>query len=259
MPDTSFTAISRFWRDHFRASESAEPNFPWGDAYVLTAPERATIAASIQQFQLGEGSEGRRLLMRGLAYSRATRDPYFIRALRLFIREENRHSAWLLRFMRREGIRSVRKHWVDSVFRVLRGLAGLELSLRVLVTAEIIAVPYYTALRGATSSELLQALCERVLGDEAAHLRFQASMVGRIACGRSPLIALAISRLHRLFLTCTVFVVWMEHKRVFSRAGYTFHRFALEAHLELQALECASALRGSFDPVRLGVASPQNN
>jgi hypothetical protein len=86
--------------------------------------------------------------------------------------------------MESQGIPLVQRHWVDSVFRELRGLAGLELSLAVLVTAEIIAVPYYLALRTATGSPILKMICTRILEDEANHLRYQASMVARVASKR---------------------------------------------------------------------------
>ena len=242
VPDSqnSMTA-SRFWRDHFRASRARALVLALPDSSDLSPAERAAIEKSIRQFQRGEAGEGRRVLRRGLAYWRATGDRYFIRALRLFIAEENRHSAYLLHFMQRHGIAPVRKHWVDSVFRVLRGLAGLELSLRMLVTAEIIAVPYYRALREATRSPLLRAICRRILQDEAAHLRYQASMLDRIGSGRGRSASWAVARLHRIFLTGTLIVVWIEHGAVFRAAGYTLARFACEAHEEFRVFARESA------------------
>jgi hypothetical protein len=119
-------------------------------AIQLTEKERRTITPSIQQFQLGEASKGQRLFERGQKYGRAVNDPLFAGALDIFIKEEQQHSRYLAAFMESQSIPRVDKHWVDTVFRKLRGLAGLELSLTVLVTAEIVAVPYYRALRSAT-------------------------------------------------------------------------------------------------------------
>ena len=95
-----------------------------------------------------------------------------VAALRLFLREEQRHSKMLARFLELENAPCLRKHWVHNVFRWLRGLAGLELCLKVLVTAELLARPYYAALRDATASPLLGSICERIFEEEAAHLRF---------------------------------------------------------------------------------------
>jgi hypothetical protein len=239
MPSINRTgsSVSKAWCSYFLANRLDPQEMPWDDLYALSAAEHRAIQHSIQQFQLGEGSEGRRLLDRGRAYSRAVGDPQFSDALSLFIKEEQRHSAHLLRFMKAQGIPELSSHWVDSVFRRLRVLAGLELSLRVLVTAEIIAVPYYRALGRATASELLRAISNRILQDEAAHLKFQSSMLSRLGALQRPLLRRLISRLHRLFLVGTSFIVWVEHGSVFRAAGYTFEEFALEALWEFAALE----------------------
>jgi hypothetical protein len=201
-------------------------------AIQLTEKERRTIAPSIQQFQLGESSRGQRLLERGQKYGRAVNDPHFADALDLFIKEEQQHSRYLAGFMESQSIPLVPKHWVDTVFRKLRGLAGLELSLTVLVTAELIAVPYYRALRGATGSPILKMICTRILEDESSHLKFQASMLARVASARSAVFQQALREVHRHFLLGTILVVWIEHRTVFEAAGYGFRRFKNETLLE---------------------------
>jgi hypothetical protein len=219
---------SKKWCAHF-ANNAANPHLPWNDSHRLSTSERLAIQESVQQFQLGEGSEGHRLLDRADVHSRASGDPYFREALVLFIKEEQRHSGYLLRFMLAQEIPAVTKHWVDSVFRFLRGLAGLELSLRVLVTAEIIAVPYYRALGRATKCNLLRSISAKIVGDEAAHLKFQASMLHRLARKRSPLVGGLVRRAQHLFLMGTCCVVWLDHGGVFIAAKYRFRRFLREA------------------------------
>jgi hypothetical protein len=239
MPSAERSAggISKAWHLHFLANQQNSGEMPWDDAYKLSAIERRAIQHSIQQFQLGESSEGRRLLNRARAYSLATNDPDFAEALSLFIKEEQRHSAYLLRFMHAQGIPKVSSHWVDSIFRRLRVLAGLELSLRVLVTAEIIAVPYYTALGRATGSRLLNAISSRIVQDEATHLKFQSSMLSRLGALRRPIVRRSIAQLHRLFLLGTSFIVWCEHGSVFRAAGYNFKSFLRKSLAEFAALE----------------------
>lgn len=232
---------SQAWCAYFLANRLTAHDVPWTDSYQVASRERLAIERSIQQFQLGEGSNGKRVLKRGLAHAHATRDPDFLRALYLFVKEEQTHSAYLFRFMQAQQIPVLQHHWVDSVFRFLRGLAGLELSLRVLVTAEIIAVPYYRALRDATSSPLLRAISTRILADEAAHLRFQASMLSRLALHRGAATDALIARVHRLFLTGTSLIVWLEHRACFQAAGYTLQQFLVEAHAELGLLAAEAA------------------
>jgi hypothetical protein len=258
LAERSTPSISSAWRSYFRANQQNSGEMPWGDAYKLSFAERRAIQHSIQQFQLGESSEGRRLLNRARAYSRATGDPDFAEALALLVQEEQRHSAYLLGFMRAQRIPELSSHWVDSVFRRLRVLAGLELSLRVLVTAEIIAVPYYRALGRATASRLLNAISSRIVQDEAAHLKFQSSMLSRLGALRRPIVRRLISRLHRLFLVGTSLVVWREHGSVFRAAGYRFELFLREALAEFAALEAPARdpLVGYLFPAHAGNPQP---
>jgi hypothetical protein len=230
--ESGHCAESRKWLTHFSLRSMTALHVSRCAALQLTDSERTVITASIQQFQLGEGSRGRRLLERGQKYGRAAHDPLFGGALDLFIKEEQQHSRYLAAFMESQGIPLLRRHWVDSIFRILRGLAGLELSLTVLVTAEIIAVPYYRALRNATGSPILKMICTRILEDEANHLKYQASMLARVAASRPAVLRRSIHELHRLFLLGTILVVWRDHRSALEAAGYDFRKFREETLLE---------------------------
>lgn len=245
--DRKGIAESRMWCARFAANGETDDEIPWDDEYRLAPDEREAIEASVQQFQLGEGSQGRRLLRRGEAFATAAEgDPDFVAALRLFVAEEQRHSEYLRRFMEREGISVLSKHWVDWAFRRFRALAGLELALRVLVTAEIIAVPYYRALRGATKSPVLRAISTRILRDEAGHLAFQASMLARLGAGRHRVLRRAVRTTHAVFLAGTAALVWATHRRVFAAARKQAGSFLREALGRLRTLERARpAGRGS--------------
>jgi hypothetical protein len=132
------------WIRYFRAN-AAEPCLPWDDGYRLSGTERTVVIESIQQFQLGENAQGRRLLQRAEAL-----DAEYVQALRLFIKEEQRHSELLGRFLVRQGAECLRRHWVHGAFRRVRGWAGLEMRMRVLATAEVLAIPYYNWVAAAT-------------------------------------------------------------------------------------------------------------
>lgn len=227
---------SRQWMAYFQRNRQ-RPLLPWDDTYQLSVEERAAVAPSIQQFQLGEGARGRGLLRRAEAYARRAGDPEFVPSLRLFITEEQRHSADLGRFLTQQGLAVRPVHWVDTIFRKIRKLMGLEVCVGVLVTAELIAVPYYRALGDATESPLLRALCRRILCDEAQHLRFQAATLARLRGQRPWLLRRATMVGHTLFLLGTALVVWREHRRVFCRRGYRFHRFVSECLRLLRGLD----------------------
>ena len=225
------------WRRHFLQNRGRARALPWMDPAELTAAERRVVAHAIQQFQLGEFARGRGFMRRASAHPVLGGDPEWLPALRLFIAEEQEHSNILGRFLDREGIPRLEAHWLDGIFRRLRKLAGLELCTAVLVTAETLAIPFYQALRDATHSPLLRAICVRILCDEAAHLRFQALTLGLI---RRPMgrVAKALrSAGHAVLFDGTALLLWQEHQRVFRAAHWSFRRFWSEAHRQFAMLE----------------------
>jgi hypothetical protein len=230
------------WRSLF--SGKASPSFPWSDEYLLTTSERELVGSSLQQFQLGEGSEGKGLKARARTSALATEDPDFLPALDLFIREEQRHSNDLGRFLDREGIPRLKHHWVDKAFRRARKLAGLELSLSVLVTAEIVAVPYYAALAGATGSPLLRAICIRILDDEMDHLRYQSHNLSRLRLLRRWHADFGEWMARSLLMFTALTIVWMEHHRLFRAGGYSWTRFRCECEVLLDDVS-SGAIAGS--------------
>ena len=83
-----------------------------------------------------------------------------------FILEENRHSQTLKRYLDIYGIKPENTMWIDTIFRMLRKLMGLECEVTILVMAEMITLSYYTAFSNATHSELLKTMCKQMLNDE---------------------------------------------------------------------------------------------
>ena len=215
------------WILLFSSRAASRELLPWSHPRTLTDSELRLVSGSIRQFQLGEGSDGSGLIRRGRASRLAALNPNFIPSLELFIKEEQRHSRHLARFLQREGVALLQQHWVDRVFRRVRKVAGLELCLRVLVMAEIVAVPYYTALQHVTGSTLLQRICANILGDEADHLRFQAENLKRLQSSRRSLPSLELA-FWRCFQFATLLVVWREHGEVLRAGGYVWNSFRKE-------------------------------
>src|SRR5579864_7584999 len=90
---------SRGWIAYYRTNARNLMTLPWKRGAELTEVERDAIAASLQEFQLGESSEGKHLLDHARAYSE-THDPDYLQAMTLFIREEQRHARDLGEFMK---------------------------------------------------------------------------------------------------------------------------------------------------------------
>ena len=218
-------AASTAWVEHFTRS-LARPDIVAGDAPIyLPEIERDAIASSVQEFQLGESSEGRHLISAAHRYAEISGDFDYVAALRLFIAEENRHARELGRFLDLAGMPRVSASWPDTVFRFLRRRAGLELSIVVLVTAEIIAKVYYAALRDATGAHPLRRLCEQILRDEDHHVRFQAQRIALLRARRCRVSIRLRVALHRVLLAGTCLVVWRRHGRAIAAGGMRFRPF----------------------------------
>lgn len=186
----------------------------------LTAAEREAVIPSIQEFQLGENSEGKNLHRCAKEYAEENEDPEYLQAAEYFIREEQRHALYLRDFLASEGFGTVKKRWADSVFRKLSSLAGLESSVAVLVTAEVIAEVYYAALNEATRSPMMRAICCRVLRDEEAHVRFQAERLAILRRNRTKPGMLFTRFLHQALFFGAVLVVWRNHGKAIRLGGF---------------------------------------
>jgi len=147
---------------------------------------RRRIAGSIAEFQRGESSEARSYLAKSACFSGRTGDPTFHAASVLFVREENGHSDLLGRFMEEAGIPRIEGSWGDHIFRWLRSMGDIGWASRVLIIAELIAQEYYPCLRACTRHPALVRICDKIIHDEEAHIRFQIERIVRVeaAVGR---------------------------------------------------------------------------
>lgn len=213
------------WEDIFRHKVNRGELLPWTDSYRLTPSECSTITSSIAQFELGENAQGRSFRAAAKRHVQKSGDQAYLTALELFIQEEQRHSSYLRRFMQAQGLPLEPSHWVDDSFRRLRKLAGLELFIMVLLTGEIVAVPYYNSLQVATQSPLLKAICREILRDEADHLCFQGNALRKIRSTQGKVQRQATEALHHLLMMGTALVVWIHHHRVLRRGGFTLAGF----------------------------------
>lgn len=215
---------SSTWRAHFHQNRGHFEHIPWG-ACGLSPEEIAAIRHSIAEFQLGESSEGRYLIQEAKRHAERIGDHDYAAAMGYFIAEENSHARALGRFMDAVGLPRCRKIWTDTVFRWMRRGMGLEVSVSVLITAELIAQVYYEALRDATHSPALREICAQILRDEAVHIRFQSerlAILGRERVRTGLRLALWA---RRLLLAGTIPVVWYRHRAVLRRGGFGWRKF----------------------------------
>jgi hypothetical protein len=195
------------------------------------------VLRSIQIFQLGESGGGSRLLRAAESYCRRHGDRLHLKALRLFVREEQRHAELLAHFLERERTGLIGRQWTNGVFRRFRNWLGLELMLAVLLAAELMARVYYAALGRATDDPVLRAICDRILRDERWHVRFQCDRLGNMRSGRSAALRTLTSWAERLGFRVVCVTVWFNHAPVFRAAGIGVRAFWRKTGREFQSAQ----------------------
>jgi hypothetical protein len=84
---------------------------------------------------------------------------------------------------------------------------------------------YYNAIRHATQSSVLRAICSQILADEVPHLRFQCERLALLCHQRSRL-AFGLTMFgHRLGFLLVVLLVWLGHGRALRAGGYGWRRY----------------------------------
>jgi hypothetical protein len=236
----------RIWLNHFEYHAQHPRCVPSGLSDLLTSEERRLIASSIATFQLGEQSEGATLLEATERFAHAHGMPALVRIMGLFIREEQRHAALLRDFMEDHRIALKSRDWTDRVFRLARRLAGLELYLHVLISAELIGKVYYRALEAATGCQRLTVLCRILVCDELAHVGFESQLLLALRARRPAALRALLRLAHRAFFIGTAGVVWLSHRAVLRRAGYDARSFRRS---------CLAQYAFYLEPARVALAS----
>ena len=111
---------SEHWIEYFRHNDRNLREIPWQAGVRLSFAVLNSVSASVQEFQLGESSEGRTFAKMATDYARVSGDDGYIVAQGLFVAEEHRHARDLGRFMDLAGIPRVQKTVADGIFRRLR-------------------------------------------------------------------------------------------------------------------------------------------
>ena len=235
------------WLNHFEHHARHPRCVPHGLSDFLRPDERRLIAGSIATFQLGEQSEGNTLLRAAQRFAHERRITALVRITELFVREEQRHAALLRAFMEDHHIARKKSDWTDRVFRLVRRLAGLELCLYILISAELIGIVYYRALEAATDCQRLMALSRVLVSDELAHVGFESQLLLALRAGRAAPVQALMRLAHRVFLASAAGVVWLTHQSVLRQAGYDARSF-------LRA--CLSQHAFYLEPVNVALASP---
>lgn len=221
--------------DNFTANAARPCEVPWARGGEGIEENLRVIAKSLRAWQLGETSDGSHLLAAATDYATRIGDPVFIDAVRLFIAEEQRHGAHLGRWLDLAGIPRAQRDWGDACFRAIRyAWPSMELWATPVVMVETHAMIYYHAIRRATGSPVLRAICARILADEVPHIRFQCERLAILHRDRPPLLRALTLLAHRFFFAGITLAVWLAHGAALRAGGFGFRKFWRTAWIRMR-------------------------
>ena len=89
---------SSYWQQHFKHNLTIQ-RVDWSIEPKLMNVERNDILYSLKAWQLGETSDGSHLLSAANKYARKIEDKDYVAAVKLFIKEEQKHGNNLGRYI----------------------------------------------------------------------------------------------------------------------------------------------------------------
>ena len=216
---------SKKWIAHFE-SNAKQQRVNWNLQPKISEDEISTILSSLQAWQLGETSDGAHLLKASTRYAWRTGNLDYIEAVKLFIKEEQKHGNNLGKYLDLINRRRIKKNWGDTLFRKIRYFnTSMEIWTLAVITVESTAQIFYQCLKDATGCTLLKQICTDILIDEAYHIDFQTERLGILFESKSAIDKNIANMLYTIFFFLITLVVWMAHKKLFEAGGVNFKKF----------------------------------
>lgn len=221
---------SDFWERHF-SENLTKQRIDWSVSPQLTTKEKEAIIYSLKAWQLGETSDGRQLLKVAAKHAKRENDPKYVKAVRLFIKEEQKHGANLGKYIDLIGEERLKRDWGDTLFRKIRHLnSSMEAWTITVVIVESAAQLFYQSLHDATDCPLLQSICSDILIDEAHHIKFQNERLHIIFNRKRTYIKSLSVIFYSILFFGTIHAVWFGHRKAFKAGGVSRSTFMQKMH-----------------------------
>lgn len=189
------------------------------DERPLQESEADTLGPSIAQFQLGEVSDGAYLIKGMTDYGMKSGQDDLIPLAHKLVREARHHAFLLAEFMDHHSLKQAKTHPLNTCFRIIRRLGGVETMLSTLLLAELVATHYYQCLGHSTRSMMLKRICTQLLEDEEAHICLYRKLLAELRVGRGPTHRKLTALIEKAVFACALVAVWPFHHKVYRRAG----------------------------------------
>ncbi|WP_316827752.1 ferritin-like domain-containing protein [Pedobacter miscanthi] len=227
------TQTSAYWTNHFLTNSKIN-RIDWTLKPEISDSEKQNILKSLQAWQLGETSEGKHLINASKKYAKTINDEEYLEAVKLFIKEEQKHGNNLGKYLDLIKEKRVKKDWGDTLFRKIRYFnTNMELWTIAVITVESAAQIFYQALKDATNCTLLKQICTDILIDEAAHITFQRERLYIIFNQKSAFSKWIAYHAYSCFFICTSLMVWFAHKKLFKAGKLNFNRYMQKMKFKL--------------------------
>jgi len=213
------------WIGHFYAN-AEQQRIDWSIKPSLSKGELSVILSSLQAWQLGETSDGKNLVKAATLYAAKIQDLQYVHAIKLFIKEEQKHGENLGKYLDSIGKPRIKHDWGDSLFRWVRHWnTSMEMWTLTVLVVESAAQIFYKALKEATHCKLLRQICTDILIDEAYHIDFQTERFAMLFERKSLVGKMISSGCYKPFFFMTALVVWMAHRKLFRAGGNDLKTF----------------------------------
>ncbi|WP_462247906.1 ferritin-like domain-containing protein [Ekhidna sp.] len=210
---------SIFWKEHFKRNLALE-RVDWSIQPKISEEEKRSILYSLKAWQLGETSDGSHLLSAVSRYAKKIKDEEYISAVKLFIKEEQKHGRNLGRYINQIGEHRLGKDWGDTIFRKIRYFnKSMELWTITLIIVESAAQVFYQALKDATNCQLLKSICQDILIDEAHHIKFQNERLYQILENKNFYSKAVSIGFYGILFFGTIHAIWLGHRNAFKAGG----------------------------------------
>jgi len=216
---------SKKWIMHFQANLTQQ-RVDWNLQPNISSSEIKKILHSLQAWQLGETSDGAHLVWASQLYAKRIADPDYVDAVKLFIREEQKHGSNLGKYLDAIGKPRISSNWGDTLFRRIRYFnTSMEIWTLAVITVESAAQVFYQSLKDATGCALLKQVCTDILIDEAFHIDFQSERMAVLFDAKTSLTKFISKYFYPVFFFATSLVVWFAHKNAFKAGGTNYSRY----------------------------------
>lgn len=216
---------SSFWINHYQKNLK-QKRVNWEKKPCITQKEKESILYSLKAWQLGETSEGKNLLAAAKKHAQKIGDPDYIDAVKLFIKEEQKHGNNLGKYIDSIGEERAKSDWGDTLFRKLRYFnTSMEVWTITVIIVEYAAQVFYQSLHDATECKLLKSICNDILIDEAHHVKFQNERLFTIFKSKSLYLKIFSVTWYCLLFLGTIHAVWFGHKKAFKAGGVNKKEF----------------------------------